>query len=88
MPFSIGIALLLVYLAVGILCGLPFVFRAVNRMDTFARDGSLGFRLAILPGVVALWPWALWRWSRGSRGPVETNAHRRAASGVPGGSSL
>jgi hypothetical protein len=40
--------------------------RGIYRLDKQARQSSLGFRLIILPGVVALWPLLLKRWiSRG-----------------------
>lgn len=67
------------YLALGILFGVPFVLRGVNRIDPVAREGSRGFRLIILPGVVALWPLLARRWISGRPRPVECNAHRRAA---------
>jgi len=57
------------YLLVGLLFAVPFVLRGVNRIDPVARKGTWGFRLIILPGVVALWPLLLNRWRRG-QGPV------------------
>jgi hypothetical protein len=70
------------YVALGLLFAVPFAFRFVNRLDPDARDGSLGFRLLIIPGAAALWPLLLRRVLRrdGSR-PVECTAHRRAARG-------
>ena len=52
---------LALYLLAGLLFAVPFVLRGVNRIDPVAREGSWGFRLIILPGVVALWPLLLRR---------------------------
>ena len=49
------------YLLAGLLFAVPFVLRGVNRIDPVAHEGSWGFRLIILPGVVALWPLLLRR---------------------------
>ena len=71
-----------VYLACGVVFAIPFLARGVAAIDPGAREGSWGFRLIVLPGVVVLWPLLLRRWLAG-RGepPVESNAHRRAAEG-------
>jgi len=52
------------YLALGILFALAFVAIGIGRVDPVAKDSSVGFRLIIFPGVVALWPWLLKRWIR------------------------
>ena len=44
------------YLACGLLFGLAFVTAGVGRVDAAARGTSAGFRLLILPGTAALWP--------------------------------
>lgn len=73
------------YLAAGLLFAVPFVLRGVNRIDPAAPGSSWGFRLIIVPGVVALWPLLARRWLRGLSPPEERNAHRRAARrGGPG----
>ena len=45
-----------VYAVGGLVFAIVFVLRGVARIDPQAVGGSWGFRLAILPGVVALWP--------------------------------
>ncbi|HEX9800487.1 MAG TPA: hypothetical protein VGC00_10015 [Thermoanaerobaculia bacterium] len=68
-----------VYAAAGLVFALAFVARGVERVDPAARGATLGFRLIVLPGVVALWPLLARRWWRGATAPpVEGNAHRRA----------
>ena len=52
------------YLALGILFALAFVAIGIGRVDPVAKDSSVGFRLIIFPGVVAMWPWLLKRWMR------------------------
>jgi len=75
--------LLVIYVALGLLVGIPFVLRGVNRVDPVAAGGTWGFRLIILPGVVALWPLLLRRWIAGAGPPVERNAHRLGATSSP-----
>ena len=65
-----------VYAGVGLLFGVAFVTRGAARIDPQAVGGSWGFRLAILPGVVALWPLVARRWASGQPPPEERNAHR------------
>jgi hypothetical protein len=71
---------LMLYLGVGLVFSVAFVFAGVNRVDPVARQSSWGFRLMILPGSVALWPLLLRRWVLGRPPPEERNAHRLAAS--------
>lgn len=82
--FSIWIlALLGLYLALGACFALLFVTLGVGRVDPLAAQGTIGFRLLLIPGTAALWPILLRRWLRGSPPPVERNAHRvrRGAQG-------
>jgi hypothetical protein len=65
-----------IYVVFGLLFAVAFVARGANRIDPQAVGGSWGFRLAILPGVVALWPLLARRWASGQPPPEERNAHR------------
>lgn len=72
---------LAVYVGIGAVIGTAFAFVGSRRVDPAAREGTLGFRLMIWPGAIALWPWALRRWRSGAdRPPAECTAHRRAAA--------
>lgn len=71
------------YLVVGILFGIAFVTRGVQKIDHAAEGTGWGFRLIILPGVAALWPMLLRRWIRGAQPPEERNAHRDRARAGP-----
>ena len=73
------VGLLGLYLLIGVAIGVPFVLRGVKAVDPSAREGSVGFRLMILPGSIALWPFVLRRWRSAAPPPEEDNAHRRAA---------
>jgi hypothetical protein len=55
------------YLACGLLFGLAFVTAGVGRVDAAARGTSAAFRLLILPGTAALWPFLAARWVRAVR---------------------
>ena len=73
---------LLAHLALGFVFALLFVTRWVGRVDPDAVDGSPGFRLAIFPGAVALWPLLALRLVAGAEAlPVERTPHRSAARG-------
>jgi len=50
------VALVGIYVLIGILVALPFVLRGAGRLDPAAAQGSAGFRILILPGAIALWP--------------------------------
>ena len=68
------------YAALGFAFAVAFAARGVDRIDASAREGTLGFRIAIVPGAAAFWPLLLRRWWRGdSTQPEERNAHREAA---------
>ncbi len=67
LPVQIGLAALGVYLALGVLFGIPFVLAGVQRIDHGAAGAGLGFRLLILPGTAALWPLLLTRWLQVAR---------------------
>jgi len=72
-----------VYAIHGLVFALLFLPRGLERLDPAVRGSGWGFRLIVLPAVVAFWPLLLHRWRRARRGaaypPIETNAHRRAA---------
>jgi hypothetical protein len=67
-----------VYLLVGLAFAVPFVVTGVRRLDAAAHGATWGFRVIIMPGVAAFWPWLAWRWWRGGTHP-EHNAHRDRA---------
>jgi hypothetical protein len=57
----------LAYVLGGLAVGVPFVLGGVDRVDEAARGASLGFRLLILPGTIALWPLTATRWIKARR---------------------
>jgi hypothetical protein len=59
-----GVAL---YAAVGAVFALVFLSLGLNRIDHGAKGAGLGFRLMILPGLIALWPLMLIRWLSGGQ---------------------
>ena len=64
------------YLGLGLVFAIAFLWRGVERMDVQAAGTSIGFRLIILPGVVAFWPLFLRRWLRGvHEPPAAANPH-------------
>ncbi len=54
------------YAVLGLVVGLAFLLRGIDRIDPAAR-GAHAFRPLILPGLVLLWPVVAWRWARLAR---------------------
>jgi hypothetical protein len=71
--------LVLGYLFSGTVFALAFVIWGVQRIDEEAERSGIGFRLMIVPGVIALWPVLLRRWLGLAPPPQERNAHRCSA---------
>lgn len=70
------------YVGLGLAFAVAFVSRGIVRLDPTAAGAPLQFRLIILPGVVALWPWLLRRWIRsgGNSSPSQdAGVHERGA---------
>lgn len=59
---AILLGLLFLYLASGLVFGIAFVIFGVGQVDPAARQTSLAFRLLILPGAVAFWPFLAIKW--------------------------
>ena len=68
-----------IYLSVGIVFAIAFVWKGGGKIDPSAQEGTIGFRLLILPGAAALWPILARRWLDGAGPPEEHNPHRAAA---------
>lgn len=75
------VAALTHYAAIGAVFAVAFVIFGVARVDARARSAPWTFRLAILPGSAALWPWLLVRWIGGkpARPHDEHRDHARGA---------
>lgn len=51
-----------VYLVLGVIAAIPLQVRGLARLDPAARGATVGFRLLITPGILALWPLLVIRW--------------------------
>ena len=72
--------LLGIYVLLGLVFAPFFVTVGAGRIDPSVKHSSWGFRVMIVPGVIALWPILAGRWLRGVQPPpIEKNAHRKAA---------
>ena len=61
---NVLLAAVAVYGGMGVLFAAAFVVRGVRRIDPGSLGAGISFRLLILPGAAALWPWLLTRWIR------------------------
>ncbi|MCC7134305.1 MAG: hypothetical protein SFV24_10860 [Gemmatimonadales bacterium] len=67
------------YLVVGACFAIWFAGRGAGRLDPAAGQGTVGFRLLILPGAALLWPLLAIRLVRGGAAPPEERTAHRAA---------
>ena len=65
------------YGVIGIVFAIPFVVKGVQRIDEETIGSGWGFRLLILPGCMAFWPFLLRRWVSGRRTPPEERSPHR-----------
>lgn len=70
-----------VYAAIGVVFALFFVTRGAWRIDPAAIGGSIGFKILIFPGTVALWPLLMRRYQEATPPPQERNARREPPPG-------
>jgi len=64
---TILFAVLVSYVAIGLLAGLAFVVVGVARVQP--APVTIGARILLLPGATALWPLVLARWFSSQRAP-------------------
>lgn len=64
------------YLALGAILSVPLALFFLHRIDPSAREGTWGFRIIVIPGLVLLWPLFFWRLVRKQSAPTESNTHR------------
>ena len=64
---EVAVNVILVYLAVGVVAGAVFAFFGVARTDDATRGAGVGFRLLIIPGCAAFWPFLLFRWATANK---------------------
>ena len=55
------------YAAFGSMFAIVFVVRGIRSVDPVATGSTIGFRLIVFPGAVALWPLLLRAWFRKGR---------------------
>jgi len=68
------------YFGCGAVFAAVFLWKWVGVLDPSAREGTLGFRVLVFPGVAMLWPVFVVRLLAGVRTPPdEWTAHRIAA---------
>ena len=56
------VATLAVYGLTGAVFAVAFVLFGIQRVDRVAEHSPIGFRIIVMPGVAALWPFLLARW--------------------------
>lgn len=73
------ISLLLViaglYLLAGLLFAILFVIIGITKVDESTHGSGIGFRIIIIPGIMAFWPLLLKKWIRSIR---DLNANKNS----------
>ncbi len=62
-----ALTVLVVYLGAGFLFTFWLMMAGLARLDSNAKGASLGVRVILLPGAVALWPVLAWKLLRSAR---------------------
>jgi hypothetical protein len=57
-----ALVVLAIYVAIGLLVSVPFVIFGIGRVDPSAKGAPWTFRVVVLPGVIAMWPFVLRLW--------------------------
>lgn len=68
------------YATAGVVFAIAFISIGVVHLDHRARGAGWGFRLLVLPGVTALWPFVAVKWWA-SRGPAHQSRHAAPPEG-------
>ncbi|MCB0565123.1 MAG: hypothetical protein KDD01_12165 [Phaeodactylibacter sp.] len=50
------------YLLLGLFFALAFIWKGAEKIDPKTNDTSWFFKLLIMPGAIALWPYLLSKW--------------------------
>lgn len=84
MKFQIMIQILLFgvffYLSIGLIAAVIISFSGIKKIDPAAKEGTVGFKLLIIPGLCVFWPLFVLRLRKElQEPPLESNAHRNAA---------
>jgi hypothetical protein len=69
-----------VYLGIGVVFAVPFLVKGIGKIDPVAAEGTVGFKIIIFPGVMALWPLLARRWMSGATMPPEEKSPHRTAA--------
>jgi hypothetical protein len=56
-----------VYLIMGFVFAIAFVYKGVNVIDEGARDSTLGFKIIIIPASMVFWPLLLIKWIKAAK---------------------
>jgi hypothetical protein len=63
--FAHGVLFVLaIYLGLGVTVAVPLVARGIGRIDPAAKTAPWTFRILVLPGAIALWPYLLRRFRK------------------------
>ncbi len=56
------LAIIGIYLTLGLLFAIPFVWKGAPAIDSAAKGTAISFRLLLIPGATLLWPILLQYW--------------------------
>ena len=56
-----------IYLIAGLLFAIVFLLKGLEKVDEGAHGATWGFKLIIIPGIMALWPFLLKKWIKSAK---------------------
>ena len=71
---SIAFIIAAIYIVCGIIFYVAFITKGIEKVDASAHGATWGFKLIIIPGVIALWPLLLKKW-REAPHPLKGSEH-------------
>ena len=63
--------ILFMYLCCGIVFSIAFLVKGINKVDETTHGSTWGFKIIIIPGVIALWPLLLQKWRKTKKNFIE-----------------
>ena len=58
------IIIVLIYLVMGLLFAIPFLWKGITKVDEGTINSKFGFKMIIMPGVIVFWPVLLRKWRK------------------------
>ena len=65
--FLVILKIMGLYFAVGLLFAIAFILKGLGKVDIAASDTGIVFKLLIVPGLMVLWPFFIYKWIKSTQ---------------------